>query len=327
MPPVSRRRVLALAALALSTTACSTGERSGTAPEGAYPAGQIRWIVPYGAGGNTDLVSRAVAKAMSDELGQTIVVENLPGASGAVGMQTLITAAPDGYTIGLVTGSTAVLVPMQNDLDFDRRSITSIGLMLEQPSILAVGPGSRFRTAREFFSEAKRNPGTLTVAVPGASTPGAIELLRLAREYGVEATGVPFDSNAEVLTMLLGDNVDAIFVPVAADVVKNLEAGTIVPLAASPRQRLDWLPQVPTLVELGFPELYQASSPIGLAAPANLPAPVRDELVRALGAALTDPAVVEAIDERFIPETFGGPEAMDARFASIHDAYLPVFPD
>lgn len=289
-----------------------------------YPSESIRFLVPYGAGGPTDLTSRTVGTCLQEQLGETVVVENRPGGSGALAMQEIIAAPADGHTLSLVTAGTMVLTPLANDLDYTAEDITAIGVMSEVPSLLAVGEGSPYADAEAFFAEAESAPGALNVGVPGASTPQGIELQRLAAEYGVEVTVIPFDGNAEMTTALLGGNVDAVLINASQDVVSNVEAGAFEPIAVSSAKRLSWLPDTPTLAESGFPELTLSGSTFGLAGPAGLPEDVTDTLESTLEECLADPEVREQLGENYVPAEFVGAEGLTEVLVETQEVYEPI---
>ena len=316
------RAVAALAALPLLAS-CGGGAGGDGEPD-AYPTEEIRLLVPYGAGGPTDLTARAYGEFLERDLGQPVVVENRPGGSGAEAGQELISAEPDGYTLSLVTAGTMVLTPLANDVGYSAADITPVGVMSEVPSLLAVGRGSPYRDVTAFMDAARARPGTITVAVPGATTPQGIELQRLRDEHGVEVTAVPFDGNAEMTTALLGGNVDAVLINASRDVVQNLESGAFRPLSVSTAQRLDWLPDTPTLVEAGFAGLTLSGSTFGLAGPAGLAEPVRGRLEDALRRAHDDPGVVGKVGDRYIGPQFRGGEELRAEFERTRSVYEPV---
>lgn len=314
-PRAGRRPVLiALLCLllpcALLLAGCGQTKR-GRAP---YPERDaITWVVPYDAGGNTDAISRVVADAMSRDLGQEIVVENKPGGSGAIGMQTIRAAKPDGYTMGLFTSGTIVVSPLANELDYGPGSFTNIGLMLTQPVVIMVSPDSKYRNFTELASAAKENPETVTVGVPGATTPQAYEFTRLAREHQTSFSVVPFNSNAEVSKALMGGSVDAIALNASADVEKTIKGGKQRAIAVGEPERLSWLPDTPTLAESGFGDLTDSGTLIGISAPPGLPPEVRGRLERALSSALTDPKVIALLGQDNIADDFVGSQAVTAQ--------------
>jgi tripartite-type tricarboxylate transporter receptor subunit TctC len=192
------------------------------------------------------------------------------------------------------------------------------------PSVLAVGADSPYRTAADFFTAARQQPGVVTVGVPGASTPQGIELQRLREEYGVEVTAVPFNGNAEMTTALLGGNVDAVLINASSDVTANIDGGQFRPLAVSSEERLSWLPDTPTLVESGFPELTLSGSTFGLAGPAGMPEEVVTVLEDALRTAHDDPEVVEQVGAEYIDEEFRGGDELQEVLDRTQEVYEPL---
>ncbi|MCF6735130.1 tripartite tricarboxylate transporter substrate binding protein [Blastococcus sp. KM273129] len=323
---------LASVALIGLVAACGGDDSGGgTAAEGggggeasSYPTESIRMLVPYGAGGPTDLTTRTVGACLEEELGQTVVVENLPGGSGALATTELVGAEPDGYTLSLVTAGTMVLTPLANEVGYTKDDITPVGVMTEVPSVLAVGENSPYASAEDFFAAVEAEPGTITVGTPGASTPQAIELQRLAEEHGVQVTAVPFNGNAEMTTALLGGNVDAVLINASSDVVQNIESGAFVPLVASPEERLSWLPDTPTFEELGYDGLTLSGSTFGLAGPAGLPDDVVSTLEETLQTCLEKPEVQEQLGEEYVLEEFAGADELAEVLDRTQEVYEPI---
>ena len=329
-------RCILTIALATSLAACGGDSGDDTAAPGAtgagespdasdrYPTDSIRWIVPYGAGGSTDLSTRTYATCMEDELGVSIVVENLAGGSGAVGTQELVTAPADGSVLGTVTTGTLVLTPIANDLDYSTDDFTSVAVLNDIPALLFVSKDSPYEDAEAFFAAAKKDPGKLTVGVSGATAPQGIEVRRLKDEYDVNITAVPFEATAETTTALLGNNIDAVLTVTSADVLTQIDSGNFRPIVASPEERLDRFPEVPTFAELGYEELTLSGSYLGLAGPAGLPESVVSTLEDAVKACYEDPAVTEAIGEINMPTEFGGAEGLTEILDRARTVYEPI---
>lgn len=294
---------------ALLAAGCSSGGGSGA----DYPSKEITWIVPYGAGGNTDAISRTVANAMSEGLDTDIVVENAPGGSGAVGTQKIQKAKPDGYTVGLFTTGTMTVTPLQNKLGYSYEDFTNIGLMLTQPVVFVAQPDTQYKDAKAFFEAAKSKPNTISIGVPGASTPQAFELKRLKDQYGVEFTVVPFDSNAEIMNALRGGNIQAAALNASSDLRKSVESGDVKPLAIGEPERAKWIGDTPTLKELGFDTLVNSGTLIGLTAPDGLPDEVKTQLESSLEEALKDEGVIQLLGEDNIGDTFVGSDELNSR--------------
>jgi tripartite-type tricarboxylate transporter receptor subunit TctC len=330
MPLYARARSALVIAASLVLAACGggNGEQTNSGQDGSsasdYPTQSIRFLVPYGAGGPTDLTSRTAGACLEEELGQTVVVENKPGGSGALATTDLVRADPDGHTLGLVTAGTTVLTPLANDVGYTKDDVTPIGVMAEVPSLLAVGKDSPYQDGESFFEAARKTPGSIKVGVPGASTPQGIELQRLADEHDVQVTVVPFNGNAEMTTALLGGNIDAVLINASADVVQNVEAGSFVPVAASPKERLSWLAETPTFEELGFEGLTLSGSTFGLAGPADLPEDVSGTLENALRACLDTPEVRQKLGEHYVTDEFKDGEELQQILDETQEVYEPV---
>ena len=315
--------VVAASAVLLTACVAEDGGEGGAAAQD-YPADDITLYVPYAPGGPTDLAARTVGDCLAEDFGRNVVVENREGASGSLGMQAMIQGGTDGYSLSLIAVPASATNPLQEEVGYTNDDYVPIAAVTEIPSVLAVGQGSRFPDARALFAEAQQNPGRVTVGVPGATTSQAMELQRLAEQYGVELSLVPFTGNAEMTTAVLGGNVDAVFINASRDVLENIEAGSFVPLAISPEERVDYLPDVPTLAELGYPELTNSVSVFGLAAPAGTPDEVLQTLEDGVAACLEKPEVVEALGSQYVPDEFIGRDDFEARIDEIVEVYGPL---
>ncbi|MBG6215596.1 tripartite-type tricarboxylate transporter receptor subunit TctC [Arthrobacter sp. CAN_A6] len=291
----------------LSVAACGqSGSTTGTSDE--YPSEPITFLVPYEAGGPTDVTARALAPCLGDELGQPVVAENVPGGSGAVGLQRMIGEDADGHTLAIVSTGMVVLTPLVNKLEYSKEDITPIGVISRVPMNLVVGEDSEFQTVEDFIAAAEENPGQLNVGVSGSSTPQAIELQRLEDEHGVDLTVVPFEGSAGATTAVLGGHADAAFINDAPEVSERIEDGSFRVLLTSGEERQEHIPDTPTFVDLGYEDLTLAVTTYGLAGPAGLPEDVVSKASDALDTCLQDEQTAQAIGERFVPETYGTAE-------------------
>lgn len=317
------RKWAALVALSALTVACSTGgESSDSAAE--YPSEEIRLIVPYTAGGPTDLAARTMGTFLEQRLGEPVIVENLPGAAGSLAMNEFVGSDADGHTLKLIAAPATVVTPLVQDVAYEPDDFETIGIITQMPSVLTVGAGSEYADAEAFLAAARERPGELTVGTPGATTSQAIELRRLANEYDVQVTVVPFDGNAELIQALLGGNVDAILVNASQDIRAQIDGGEFQPLAISPAERVDYLPDTPTFAELGFPELTYSTSLFGLGAPSGTPPEIIAELEAAMRDASADATVRQQLDEAYIPDEFIGATEFRAKLDQIVKVYGPV---
>ena len=315
--------LVALVALATVLVSCTGGGGSAESAED-YPSDDVTLLVPYGAGGPTDLAARTVAQYYENEFDQTILVENLAGASGAQAMNELIASQPDGYTIAIIAAPATVVVPLIEDVGYTADDFSTVGVITEIPSVLAVRGDSDYETAEDFFAAAEENPGQLNVGTAGANTSQGLEMKRLAEEYGIELSLVPFEGNAAMTSALLGGNVDAVFINASEDVLANIEGGEFRPLAVSPPERVEYLSEVPTLKEVGYEELTNSVSIFGLAAPNGTPEEIVGKLESTLQEALQDEEVRSQLGEQYVPEEFVGSEEFRQRLNDIVEAYRPL---
>lgn len=316
-------RTIAAGVTVTALTACGTSAGTTESAE-QYPSDTIRIVTPYGAGGPSDLTARTYAEALSKHLEGTVVVENKPGGSGAVGTQELMTADADGYTLGLVTTGTLVSTPLVNDVGYTPDDFTMLGVMAEVPTALVTSKDARWDSAEDFFAEAKSKPNSITVGVPGASTPQAVELRRLKDKYGIKLRVVPFDGNAELIAAQLGGNVDALWINSSDDVIGNIESGKFKALAVGNPERDKAMPDAPTLEELGYKGLDDSGSVFGLAAPAGLPEGIATKITKALSKASAEPKVSKTIGERFVPDEFKNGEELKKIINETSDIYEPI---
>ncbi|MBB4930898.1 tripartite-type tricarboxylate transporter receptor subunit TctC [Lipingzhangella halophila] len=289
-----------------------------------FPSEEMRMIIPYAPGGLTDTAGRALAEFYEKELDQTVVVENLPGGSSSVGMTELLTSDPDGHTIAMGTVGSFALTPQLQDLDYNHENVAYVGLAARAPGVLAVNADSEYETAEDFFEAAEDDPGALNVAVPGASTPTAMELRRMSDDHGVELTAVPFDGDAEAAGELLGGNVDALSDPLTDVIRQPIEEGDLRALAVIDEERSDLLPDTPTLEELGYDGLTLGISTWGPVVHADTPPEITEKLETSLEAAYDDPEFREQIGEEYIPKEFIDGADYQEQVEEAADIYAPM---
>ncbi|MGY1826609.1 MULTISPECIES: tripartite tricarboxylate transporter substrate binding protein [unclassified Blastococcus] len=320
-------RVPAALLTAALLTACGGDDPGPGGGEAAgFPTESIRLLVPYTAGGPTDIAARALAAHMEEELGETVVVENLPGASGATAYQQLIQSEADGHTLSMTALPTAVLNYLTNDVGYTREDFTPIGVVTRVPSGIVVPADSPHQDLASLFGAAQSDPDSVTVGTPGATNTHAAETRRITQLYDVPLTVVPFDGNSEVQTALLGENVTAGFLNLSQDVLPAIESGDLRVLAVGSEEPLPYV-DAPTFVEEGYPELVQSTTTFGVIAPAGLPDDVRQTLEDTLRSAGEEPAVVETLDERYVPEEFIGSAGLEELFAETEETFRGVLGD
>ncbi len=316
-----------LAALLVTTAALAGCAEDSTSVAAAdYPSEDIRLLVPYTAGGPTDIAARAVGAHLEGELGRPVVVENLPGASGATAYVEMISAEPDGHTLSMTALPTAVLNYLSNDVGYTREDLAPVGVVTQVPSGIVVPADSPYQDVESLFAAARQDPQAITVGTPGATNTHAAETRRITQLYDIPLTVVPFEGNSEVQTALLGGNVSAGFANLSQDLLPAIEAGDLRVLAVGTEERLDYV-DAPTFVEAGYPELVQSTTTFGVIAPAGTPEEVVATLEDALRSASEDEAVVEALDPRYVPEEFLGSADLADLFAETEETFRGVVGD
>lgn len=283
-----RRALLGAATAALL---CAAGP---LAAQDAFPAKPIRFIVPYAAGGTTDLVARTVGARMAQTLGQPVVIENRGGAGGNIGMDAVAKAAPDGYTVGMGAISTNALNPhIYKKMPFDpRKDFTPIGQLGNSTIVLEVGPALPVKNVAELIAHARKNPG-LPYSTAGAGTSMHLAGVLFGQVSKTELTHVPYKGSAPLITDLIAGQVPVAFDNLPAS-LPHIQSGKLKALAVAGSQRSPALPDVPTLAEAGLAD-YAVEPWFGVYGPAGMPAAVVQRLEKALQDALAEPAVKDKL--------------------------------
>jgi len=258
------------------------------ADTGPYPAKPIRLIVPFAPAGSADALARTIQPALSEALGQTLVIDNRPGASSTIGTDMAAKAAPDGYTLVLVTTTHTVNPSLIAKLPFDTvKDFAPVSLVVSQPNILVVHPSVAAKSVKELVAMAKAKPGGMNFASGGnGSSPHLSgELFNIVA--GTRITHIPYKGSGPGVTDLLGGHVQMMFAgPLALE--QHIKSGRLRPLALADKRRSTILPDVPTMAEAGFPGV-ETGTWYGILAPARTPpavvAHVQREIVRILQAA------------------------------------------
>jgi len=314
----SSRRLAALGALiALSITA-------GTAcAEDAYPSKPVHVLVPFAPGGAVDIVARTIADELGKRWGQSLVIENRPGAGGTIAAATAAKAAPDGYTLILVASGHAIQPYLYPDLPYDPlRDFTPISLVGASPNMLMVRTDSAFKTVADVLAAARAKPGQLSYGYPGNGTSPHLagELLKYMAK--VEITPVPYKGGAPSLNDLLGGHIP-LSINNIPESIGQVRAGTVRPLGMTTAVRSPVLPDVPTIAESGLPG-YDTGVWWGFLAPAGLPADIKAKLARDTAEAVHVDAVRERLLKIGATPVGGSPDEFDKLIRSDHEKWGPV---
>ena len=272
-----------------------------------WPRQSLHWIVPYPAGGGTDVLARTVAEAMRPALGQSVVIENKPGASTNIGAQQVATAKPDGYTV--MSADNAVLAfnaHLFSKLPFDpAKDFTFIGGISRFPLVLVVHPAFPAQNVAQLLEMARAKPDAVNYASPGNGSPHHLAMELFKQRTGVQLTHVPYKGAAPAVADVMAGQVPCMFLDLAAG-LPLMQTGKVRALATGSAQRLASLPEVPTLAEAGV-QGVEVFAFQGLLGPAGLPQPVVQRLNAELNKALASPAVVQRMKELSMESLAGTP--------------------
>ncbi|RVT98873.1 tripartite tricarboxylate transporter substrate binding protein [Rhodovarius crocodyli] len=281
---ITRRIALGVAAAALATPALAQDN---------WPSRPIRLVVPYAPGGTTDLLGRFVAERVGREIGQTVVVENRPGANTIIGSQAVAQAQGDGYTLLMASGASMVINPMlYRRLPYNPdQDLTLLAALVDTPLAMVVPPSLPAQNLQEFVALAKR--GGVNSASVGIGNPIHLAAEMFSIAAGVELTNVVYPGSTPALTALMAGDVQVMF-DVILTSLPFIQSGRLRCLAVTTKERVPALRDTPTIAEQGFPG-YEAGTWFGVAAPRSVPKPITDKLRDGLAAVQRD----SAFHERF----------------------------
>lgn len=261
------------------------------------PLRPIRLIVPYGPGGSSDIIARAMGVEMSKGLGQSVIVDNKAGGQGVIAMQEGARAAPDGYTVVLGhVGTLAVNPAMMPKLPYDvQKDFLPVTLLAKVPMIFAVGPSTNAATLPQFIAQAKATPGKLNYGSAGNGSAGHLAFEMLKVTAGIDVTHVPYKGTGAQMTDLLAGNIEAASAGLPG-FLPHVKAKKIKILAVGSAKRLHTVPDVPTVAELGYPN-FESSQWFGLIVPAKTPPAAVTRLNEEALKALASLAVQRRLEE------------------------------
>jgi tripartite-type tricarboxylate transporter receptor subunit TctC len=310
----SRRKFLRLTTLAAATSALAR-----PALAQAWPTRPVRFIVPFNAGGTTDLIARIISQWLSERFGQQVVVENKPGGGTNIGVQAVVNAAPDGYT-WLFTVATSTINPwLYKSLPFDfQRDITPVAGLAELPLVMEVNPSLPVKTVNEFVAYAKANPGKVSFASFGVRTISHLAIELIKSQTGIEVVHVPYTGGAAMVPDIIAGRVQA-GVDALPNSLPHIRAGAMRALAVLPAKRSSAIPDVPTIGET-FPGL-EVSTWSGIGVPTGTPAEAIERISRETNAGLADATVQKRFaDVGAVPLPFT-PDAMRAMISRDYEKW------
>ena len=306
---------LALSCAALSATAALA------AP---YPDKPIRMIVPAAAGGAADTLARMIGRGLTEKFGQPVVIENKPGAAAIVGMSAIAKAPADGYTLGMTfSGAMSINPSLYQQLPYDPvKDFAPITIVAVSPLVIAVSPKLGPKSLGEFLALAKKDPGKLTFGSAGTGSTQHLSMELLKSTAGVDMLHVPYKGSSAALVDVQSGLISAVS-DNAITLVPLIQSGQLVPLAVETAQRIQSLPQVPTVAESGYPG-FQAAGWYGLLAPAGTPQPIVAQLNAALREMVDKPDFTQWLRQQGMEPQTDTPEGFGRYIGQEKDKWAQV---
>ncbi len=278
------KRLLALAAMLLASAAQAQ----------TFPTKQVRIMVPYAPGGGTDIISRTLAQKLQEAWGQTVFVENRPGANGVVGTDVVLKSPPDGHNVAVVVGAHVINASLYSKMPFDPvADVAPVTLIATSPWVVVVTPGIGAATLQDMIAQAKANPGKLRF---GSSEPSS----RLAGEQfkqqaGIDLQHVPYKGGSQIMTDMLGGHIETGFTSTLT-VLQHYKSGKLKVLAVAGKVRHPSMPDVPTAIESGLPE-YETYAWYGMYAPKGTPREVVARIQQEISRIVRTPEMREKLGQ------------------------------
>lgn len=267
-----------------------------------YPSKPLILIVPYSPGGGTDVAARVIAKFVEQYLGQPVVVENKPGASGQVGWSAFAKAKPDGYTIGFVNSPSILLLKaLREDVPFKISDFVPIANIQLDPAVIVVHPDSPFKTMNDFIEYAKKNPGKLNLGGDGPQSNYHLQAVVMEKQLGIKTNFVSYSGSGPTVTAILGNQLDAA-IPSISSAAQHIEAKRMRALALIDREKFASLPSIPLIKEaVGVDVSPIGASMRGIAVPKGVSEDKIKFLEEAFAKLMKDPKFLEKANEMGVP--------------------------
>jgi tripartite-type tricarboxylate transporter receptor subunit TctC len=309
--PISRRHAVIFTAAALAAALAPPAFA-----QADYPKRKpITLVVPFAPGGGNDILARAIAPSMSQALGQTIVIDNRPGAGGNVGTDQVARAAPDGYTLVIASSQVTMNPFLDMKVPFDiERDFEPVGLIASVPVVLVAHPAQPYKTLQEFVAYSKAHPGKLVYSSPGNGTPQHLAGEVYAKLNGTAMVHVPYRGTGPSISDLIGGQVHVSFATFAS-AAPFVQSGRLRALGIAGQKRSALMPELPTFGDAGMKD-YEAGLWYSLLAPAGTPRAAVDRLNDALAGALKDPAVARQLQQQGFETRTSSPAELKGYIAS-----------
>ena len=304
---------------------------AGSAVAGPYPDHPVRLVVGFAAGGPTDVIARIVAEKLSASLGQQFYVEDKPGAGSNIASAEVAKAAPDGYTLTVVSTGFMVNMSLYAHVPYDAvKDFAPITMVAYSPNVLVINPSLPAKSVKELIALIKANPSKYSFAGPGIGSTPHLSGELFKQIFGLEMVHVPYPGAAPAITSTIGGHTPIAFTALPP-ALANVQSGKLRALAVLAVKRSDELPDVPTMAEAGFPG-QEADTLTGVMAPAGTPKPIVDLLYREIAKAVAQPDVAAHLRKLGFVPVADKPEEFGARIKSeiekwgkvVHDAHLRI---
>ncbi|MDT3684154.1 MAG: tripartite tricarboxylate transporter substrate binding protein [Pseudorhodoplanes sp.] len=301
------RREFIVSTAGLAVAAAIIGTNASTALAQDWPQRPVTIIVPFAAGGNTDGIARITAQRLTETLGGQFVVENRPGAGGALAAETVAKSPPDGYTLLIAALPVMAIVPAINKVRYDaQKNFTPITNIATNPFVLVVNKDVPVKTLKEFIAYVKARDGQLTYGSAGIGSLNHLSMALFLKKAGIEMTHVPYKGNAPALSDVVAGHVPAMFSNFS-DALPQANAGHVRMLALSSKERSPLAKDLPTVAESGFPD-FNILTWNGLMAPSDTPKPIVDKIAGVVAAAIKDPKFSARLSEFGVDPLGSSPE-------------------
>jgi tripartite-type tricarboxylate transporter receptor subunit TctC len=276
-----------------------------------YPSRPIQVYSPQAPGTTTDLVGRMYADKLAKLLGQSVIVQNRPGAGGVLAAQAVVKSPPDGYTLMVVNTQHSMNPALFKDIPYDTvRDFSGVAMVADAPALVYAAPSMGVRTLAEFLALAKQKPGQINYGSGGTGSATHLAGAYFANQANINLVHVPYKTGADLIGDILTGRIQVTFSPVAF-MLSQVREGKLLALAVTSKKRMDALPDVPTVDEAGLPG-YESSTYYGFITPAKTPRAVIDQLSRALRAVADDKDIQERYVQQGLVPNYLGPDEFDA---------------
>jgi len=288
-----------------------------------FPNKQVRIIVPFPAGGSADTLVRVVSQSLTKRWNQPVLVDNRPGGGTVIAGALAAKAPADGYTLIVIANSLTINAKLRTNLPYDGlRAFDPVAMLVQSPQVIAVNSASPYKTLAELVKDAQAKPGALSYATVGPATTQHIAGEAFKRVTNTDFTYVSYTGGALAANAVLGNHVQMVLTNLS-EVVGMLDSGKLRPLAVTTRERLDALPQVPTVIESGYKD-YEAVVWFALGTPAGTPADVTQKIADDLRATLAEPEVKQKLSTAGLYPSFMGPAALGQHIQQEFSRYSRV---